>query len=63
MLSGIFGKQSQNLVSKITTSSGYNNFNYQFDDEGYPSIIYVERFNLDNDTPSSYVNYEIKYIE
>ena len=63
MLSGIFGKQSQNLVSKITTSSGYNNFNYQFDDDGYPTVIYVEGFNLDNDTPSSYVNYEIKYIE
>ena len=61
-LTGFFGNQSQNLVSKITNSSGFKNFNYQLDGDGYPTVIYVESFD-NNNSPSRYVNYEINYIE
>ena len=61
-MTGVFGNQSQNLVSKTTTSYGYKNFNYQLDGDGYPTVIYVESFD-NNNTASRYVNYEINYIE
>ena len=61
-MTGVFGNQSQNLVSKTTTSDGYKNFNYQLDGDGYPTVIYVESFN-NNNIALRYVNYEINYIE
>ena len=41
-LTGIYGNTSRNLISKSSTPNGYKNYSYQFDDDGFPTVIYVE---------------------
>ena len=65
-LTGALGKQSQNLISKVTQfydwGQAVSDFQYILDDDGYPIVIYTE-YNSSSNNFNSSVNYEITYIE
>ena len=63
MMTGLFGKSSQNLILSETWDNGnrINNYQYQFDNDGYPIEIYIE--SVSNSGWVATVGYQITYIQ